>query len=111
MAVPDRHARSHDPDRGYGPYPPTIADSCEDGLLPRMPVYNVTKHLHQGIESDHFRVIRALPRMGGFRSFHTARRRFCGFEAVLRPLQGRERRFDACQPNVGSWRVAERTEE
>src|SRR4051794_15395147 len=37
----------------------------------------------QGIESDPFRVKRAMPRVGGFRSFHTARRTIQGFEAML----------------------------
>ena len=43
----------------------------------------VTKHLQQGIESDHFRVKRPMPRVGGFQSFHTARRTIRGFEAML----------------------------
>ncbi len=75
------------PDRigtdGAGPYPPAIAESREAGLLPRSPTHYVTKHLQQGIESDHFRVKRAMPRVGGFRSFATARRTICGFEAML----------------------------
>ncbi|SFT26935.1 IS6 family transposase [Methylobacterium sp. yr668] len=75
------------PDRigtdGAGPYPPAIAESRDEGLLPRTPVHYVTKHLQQGIESDHFRVKRAMPRVGGFRSFQTARRTICGFEAML----------------------------
>ena len=75
------------PDRigtdGAGPYPPAIAKSREQGLLPHTPVHYVTKHLQQGIESDHFRVKRAMPRVGGFRSFNTARRTICGLEAML----------------------------
>ena len=75
------------PDRigtdGAGSYPPPIAHSREAGLLPRTPVHYVTKHLQQGIESDHFRVKRPMPRVGGFRSFHTARCTICGFEAML----------------------------
>ncbi|GAB6973663.1 hypothetical protein JCM16408A_44150 [Methylobacterium phyllosphaerae] len=66
-----------------GPCPPAIAESREAGLLPCMPTHYVTKHLHQGIESDHFRVRRAMPRIGGFQSFNTARRTVCGFEAML----------------------------
>ncbi|MGE7415085.1 DDE-type integrase/transposase/recombinase [Methylobacterium tarhaniae] len=57
-----------------------------DRLTPvdrRMPTHHVTKHLQQGIESDHFRVKRAMPRVGGFRSFATARRTIQGFEAML----------------------------
>ena len=47
------------PDRigtdGAGPYPSAIAESRMEGLLPRTPVHYVTKHLQQGIGSDHFR--------------------------------------------------------
>src|SRR3954453_18945176 len=75
------------PDRigtdGAAPYPPAIAASRKEGLLPRDPVHYVTKHLQQGIESDHFRVKRPMPRIGGFQSFHTARRTIRGFEAML----------------------------
>src|SRR3954467_6914923 len=75
------------PDRigtdGAGPYPPAIAESRKEGLLPRTPVHHVTKHLQQGIESDHFRVKRPMPRVGGFRAFHTARRTIQDFEAML----------------------------
>ena len=42
------------PDRigtdGAGPYPPAIAESRKEGLLPRMPTHHVTKHLQQGID-------------------------------------------------------------
>ncbi|UHC17900.1 IS6 family transposase [Methylobacterium currus] len=80
------------PDRigtdGAGPYPPAIAERRKEGLLPRTPTHHVTKHLQQGIESDHFRVKRAMPRVGGFRSFNTARRTICGFEAMLWPRKG-----------------------
>lgn len=75
------------PDRigtdGAGSYPSAIVAARSDGLLPRTPIHYVTKHLQQGIESDHFRVKRPMPRVGGFRSFHTARRTICGFEAML----------------------------
>ena len=37
----------------------------------------------QGIESDHYRVKRPLPRVGGFHSFNTARRTIQDFEAML----------------------------
>ena len=46
-------------------------------------MHYVTKHLQQGIESDHFRVKRPMPRIGGFQAFHTARRTIQGFEAML----------------------------
>ena len=65
-----------------GPYPPAIAATRTAGLLPSTPVHYVTKHLQQGIESDHFRVKRAMPRIGGFRSFTTVQRTIKGFEAM-----------------------------
>ena len=75
------------PDRigtdGAGPYPPALAAARKDGLLPQDPLHHVTKHLQQGIESDHFRVKRPMPRTGGFQSFRTARRTIRGFEAML----------------------------
>ncbi len=46
-------------------------------------IHYVTKHLQQGIESDHFRVKKNMPRIGGFQSFATARRTIKGFEAML----------------------------
>lgn len=54
-----------------------------DPVLPRPPTHHVTKHLQQGIGSDHFRLKWAMPRVGGFRSFHTAWRTIRGFEAML----------------------------
>jgi transposase-like protein len=91
------------PDRigtdGAGPYPPAIAESRKSGLLPRTPTHHVTKHLQQGIESDHFRVKRPMTRVGGFRSFNTARRIIRGFEAMLWLRKG----FGF----AGAWRVRE----
>ena len=53
------------PDRigtdGAGAYPPAITAARKDGLLARTPVHYVTKHLQQGIESDHLRVKRPMP--------------------------------------------------
>lgn len=63
--------------------PLAIAKSRQAGLLPRMPTHYVIKHLQQGTESDHFRVKQAMPWVGGFRSFNTARRMTCGFDALL----------------------------
>ena len=39
-----------------GSYPPAIAESRRESLLPHMPFHNVTKHLQQGIEGGHFRL-------------------------------------------------------
>ena len=78
------------PDRigtdGAGSYPPAITAARKAGLLARTPVHYVTKHLQQGIESDHFRVKRAMPRIGGHSATHdpgTARRTIQGFGAML----------------------------
>src|ERR671913_897224 len=75
------------PDRigtdGAGPYPPAIAETRKAGLLARIPRHYVTKHLQQGIESDHFRVKKNMPRIGGFQTLHTARGTIQGFEAML----------------------------
>ena len=68
---------------GRGPYPPAVAAARKAGLLARTPVHSVTKHLQQGIESDHVRVKRPMPRVGCFQAFHTARRTIQGFEAML----------------------------
>ncbi len=75
------------PDRigtdGASTFPPAIVTATKEGLLPPNPLHYVTKHLQQGIESDHFRVKKNMPRIGGFRSFDTARRTIKGFEAML----------------------------
>jgi IS6 family transposase len=64
------------PDRigtdGASTYPAAIVAARSGGLLARPAIHYVTKHLQQGIESDHFRVKKNMPRIGGFRSFHTA---------------------------------------
>jgi hypothetical protein len=65
------------------PSPATIKSAVDDGHLRPNPVHYVTKHLQQGIESDHFRVKKNMPKIGGFRSFRTARRTISGFEAML----------------------------
>ena len=46
-------------------------------------VHRVSKHLQQGIESDHFHVKKNMPKVGGFQSFQTARKTIAGFESVL----------------------------
>src|SRR5436190_1337089 len=73
----------------------------KDGLLARTPVHYVTKHLQQGIESDHFRVKRPMPRVGCFQAFHTARRTIQGFEAMLwlRKGFGFAGRWTVCEQN------------
>ena len=68
---------------GANTFPSTIQQSVDKGLLGPNPVHYVTKHLQQRIESDHFRVKKNMPRIGGFQSFHTARRTIAGFEAML----------------------------
>lgn len=67
---------------GANTFPPAIKTSVENGLLHPDPVHYVTKHLQQGIESDHFRVKKNIPKSGGSQSFNTARRTIAGFEAM-----------------------------
>jgi transposase, IS6 family len=91
------------PDRigtdGAGPYPPAITAARKDRILPQEPLHYVSKHLQQGIEGDHFRVKRPMPRIGGFQSFRTALRTIRGFEAMLWLRKG----FDF----AGAWTVCE----
>src|SRR3954454_227980 len=91
------------PDRigtdGAGAYPPAIVAARKDGLLARTPAHYVTKHVQQGIESDHFRVKRPMPRVGCFQAFHTARRTIQGFEAMLW--------LRKCFGFAGAWTVCE----
>jgi transposase-like protein len=68
---------------GANTFPSAIKMSVDDGFLHPDPVHYVTKHLQQGIESDHFRVKKNMPKIGGFQSFKTARRTIAGFEAML----------------------------
>jgi IS6 family transposase len=69
-------------------YPTAIREASECGLVATNVRHRVSKHLQQGIESDHFRVKRAMPKVGGFRTFATARRTIAGFEAMLRLRKG-----------------------
>lgn len=68
---------------GANTFPSAIRTSIDNGLLHPDPVHYVTKHLQQGIERDHFRVKKNMPKIGGFQSFKTARRTIAGFEAML----------------------------
>jgi transposase-like protein len=83
----------------YLRYPPAIVAVRTDGLLACTSTHYVTKHLQQGIESDHFRVKKNMPRIGGFRSFHTAGRTIQGFKAMLWLRKG----FGS----AGAWTVRE----
>ncbi|MGV1967505.1 IS6 family transposase, partial [Agrobacterium vitis] len=64
-------------------FPSAIKTSVDSGLLHPDPVHYATKHLQQGIESDHFRLKKNMPKIGGVQSFNTARRTIAGFEAML----------------------------
>src|SRR3954454_610952 len=99
------------PDRigtdGAGAYPPAIAAARKAGLLARTPVHYVTKHLQQGIESDHFRVKRPMPRVGCFQAFHTrgvrsrASKPCCGCaRASALPAAGRCASRTGCSQSV-----------
>ena len=85
-----------------GTFPPAIVGSVDEGLLAPDPVHYVTKHLQQGIESDHFRLKKNMPKVGGFRSFNSARKTIAGFEAMLWLKKG----FDF----AGQWSVREQND-
>ncbi len=58
---------------GANVYPAAIADAAEKGAISKGVIHRVSKHLQQGIESDHFHVKKNMPKIGGFRSFATAK--------------------------------------
>jgi len=68
---------------GASVYPKAISDGAQEGLTPVDVRHRVSKHLQQGIESDHFHVKKHMPKVGGFRTFATAKRTIAGFEAML----------------------------
>ncbi len=68
---------------GANVYPAAVQDGVAAGLLAADVVERVSKHVQQGIESDHSRVRQMTPKVGGFRSIATARRTIAGFEAML----------------------------
>ncbi len=78
LLSPDRNGTD-----GAGTYPSAIAAARKEGRLAHDPVHHVTKQLQQGIKSDHFRLKKNMPRMGGFQSFNTARRSIQDFAAML----------------------------
>ena len=64
-------------------YPTAILDAAKAGLMPGKPTHWVSKHLQQGLESDHFHVKKNMPKIGGFQSFASAKRTIAGFEVLL----------------------------
>jgi len=52
---------------GASVYSATILDAVNAGLIPPNPLHRVSKHLQQGIESDHFHVKKNMPKVGGRR--------------------------------------------
>ncbi|MBB4956157.1 hypothetical protein H4S14_004251 [Agrobacterium vitis] len=59
---------------GANTFPSAIKTSVDSVLLHPDPMYYAAKHLQQGIESDHIRPKKNMPKIGGFQSFNTARR-------------------------------------
>jgi transposase-like protein len=94
------------PDRigtdGAKTFSSAIKAASDERLLPPNPIHHVTKHLKQGIESDHFRVKKNMPKIGCFQSFTTVRQTIKGFEAMLWLRKG----FGF----VGQWTVREQTD-
>jgi IS6 family transposase len=82
--------------------PMAIKDGVAEGLLDPGVIHRVSKHLQHVIESDHFRVKQMMPKVGGLRSFATARRTIAGFEAMLWLRKG----FGL----AGDWTVRRRNE-
>lgn len=68
---------------GASVYPAAISEAVVQRMAPKRIIHRVSKHLQQGIESDHFHVKKNMPKIGGFRSFATAKRTIAGFEAML----------------------------
>ena len=87
---------------GASVYPSAISDSVKARLMPSNPTHRVSKHLQQGIESDHFHVKKNMPKVGGFQSFSTAKKTTAGFEAMLWLKKG----FDF----AGEWTVRRQNE-
>lgn len=58
-----------------------------------------SKHLQQGIESDHYRLKRNMHRNGVFQSLNTARKTISGYEAMLwlRKSMGFVKKWDVCK--------------
>jgi len=57
-------------------------------ILPNHCFHETKKSLQQGIENDHFRLKRIIPRNGCFQSFHIAKNTLKGYEAILRIKKG-----------------------
>jgi len=51
---------------GASVYPKAFSDGAQQGLTPGDVRHRVSKHLQQGIESDHFHVKKNMPKVGGF---------------------------------------------
>jgi len=64
-------------------FPKTIQTMKNERILPNYCLHETRKSLQQGIENDHFRLKRVIPRNGCFQSFHTARKTLKGYEAIL----------------------------
>ncbi|MDI2113851.1 DDE-type integrase/transposase/recombinase [Commensalibacter sp. TBRC 10068] len=64
-------------------FPKTIQTIKNEYILPNHCLHETKKSLQQGIESDHFRLKKVMPRNGCFQSFHTARNTIKGYEAIL----------------------------
>ena len=68
---------------GASVFPQTLETMVDEGILPKKHKHHVTKILQQGIESDHFRLKKNIPKNGCFQTFQTARRTLKGYEAML----------------------------
>ncbi|WP_370552898.1 MULTISPECIES: DDE-type integrase/transposase/recombinase [unclassified Commensalibacter] len=64
-------------------FPKTIQTMKNKNILPDHCFHETKKFLQRGIENDHFRLKRVIPKNGCFQSFHTARKTPRGYEAIL----------------------------
>lgn len=69
-------------------FPKTIQTMKEENILPSCRIHQTKKFLQQGIENDHFRLKRFIPKNSCFQSFHIARKTLKGYEAILQIKKG-----------------------
>ena len=67
----------------YAPYIKAISSLQEDGVIPKETEHSQVKYLNNRIESDHFRLKKAMKLIHGFKNFYSASRTIKGMECIL----------------------------
>ena len=67
----------------YSAYIKAISDLQDEGVIPRDTEHSQIKYLNNIIESDHFRLKKAMKIIHGFKSFASAARTIKGMECML----------------------------